>query len=111
MHRLSGETPTEPIYFEYVVLASRGAVAISLRPLQFSRRLVVPRESVRQCVEPSRSGDTGVRCANVVARLLASPTHFCAEATVFVMGGVPFALLGTGEARRCAGLDDCPDHR
>jgi hypothetical protein len=52
-----------------------------------------------------------MRCADVVARLLASTTHLRANATVFVMGGVPFALLGTGEARRGAGFDDCPDHR
>src|SRR5881392_1150229 len=70
--------------------------------------LLVAREIVRECVESNRAGHTGVRCANVVARLLASPTYVRAEATVLVMGSVPFALLGTGEACRGAGLDDCP---
>ena len=82
------------------------ARATSIQQTLSSTRGRCPR--VRRVV---RAGDTGGRCANVVARLLASPTHFCADATVFVMGSVPFALLGTGEARRGAGLNDCADHR
>jgi hypothetical protein len=76
-----------------------------------SRCSLVAGEIVRECVASSRAGHSRFRCANVVARLLASPTNFRADATVFVMGSVPLALLGTGEARRGAGLDDCPDYR
>jgi hypothetical protein len=106
-----GKTPTEPIYFESRCRSRRGRGGHLAQTTSIQQTLSSTRGKVRECVEPSRAGHTGVRCADVVACLLASPTDFCADATVFVMGSVPFALLGTGEARRGAGLDDCPDHR
>jgi hypothetical protein len=44
-------------------------------------------------------------CEEVVAYLLASSTHLCAEAAVFVVGSVKLALLGTGQAGHCTGFD------
>ncbi len=49
------------------------------------------------------------RREKVVACLPASLTCFGAEPAVFVVGSVPFTLLGTGEADHCTRFDDCAD--
>jgi hypothetical protein len=49
------------------------------------------------------------RREKVVARVLAPATDFGAEPAVLVVGGVPVALLGTGEAGDTTGFDHCAD--
>jgi hypothetical protein len=51
------------------------------------------------------------RREKVVACLLAATTGFAAEPAVLVVGGVPVALLGTGEASHRTGFDHCADER
>src|SRR5919204_4213568 len=51
----------------------------------------------------------GDRREEIVARLLAATTDLGTEPTVLVMGGVPLALLGTGEAGRRTGFDHRTD--
>jgi threonine dehydrogenase-like Zn-dependent dehydrogenase len=48
------------------------------------------------------------RSDQVVARLLAAAADLGANTAVLVVGGMPFALSTTRFARRCAGLDHCP---
>ena len=47
------------------------------------------------------------RREKVIARVLAAATGFGAKPAVLVVGGVPVALLGTGEAGDAAGFDHC----
>ena len=44
-------------------------------------------------------------CEEVVAYLLAASTHLGAEAAVLVVGSVPLALLGAGQAGHRTGFD------
>jgi hypothetical protein len=44
-----------------------------------------------------------------VASLVAAPAGIGAKAAVFVVGGVPVALLGTGQASHCTDFDHCTD--
>jgi hypothetical protein len=49
------------------------------------------------------------RREKVIACLLAAATDFGADAAVLVVGGVPFALLGTSEASDRTCFDHCAD--
>ena len=51
------------------------------------------------------------RREKLVARVLAATAGFGAEPAVLVVGGVPVALLGTGDAGHCTGFDHCTEER
>src|SRR5262245_13150883 len=56
-----------------------------------------------------RAAPSGARGEKVVASLLAAPASVGAKTAVFVVGGVPVALLGTGQASHCTGFDHRTD--
>jgi hypothetical protein len=58
---------------------------------------------------PSSAWLVANRRYEVVTCILASATDFGADAAVFVVGGVPLALLCTGNTSRRTGFDHCAE--
>jgi hypothetical protein len=59
---------------------------------------------------PLRGVSLTNRCDQVAAGLLAAAAGVGANAAVFVVRGMPLALITTGFARRGAGFDHCAEH-